>query len=77
MTKKKLDDSAGLPVLDDGATPCFNPDVADGKDGLFLVSYESDGGPGKHVILTHIVKAKQGLGRESVRGSDHPLAPAG
>ncbi len=55
---RRLDSLDSLPTLDDGATPCFNPAVAGGKDGLFLVAYESDGGSGKHVILARIVKAK-------------------
>jgi hypothetical protein len=55
---KKLDDFGNPPVLDDGKTPCMNPAVAGGKDGQFLVVYESDGGPGKHVVVARVVKAK-------------------
>lgn len=55
---RKLDKATDLPVLDDGATPCMNPAVAGGNGGRFLVCYESDGGPGKYVVVARIVDAK-------------------
>jgi hypothetical protein len=45
-------------VLDDGTQPCSGPALAAGKDGKFLLAYESDGGPGKRRVVARIVTAK-------------------
>lgn len=66
----RVDHLDNLTVLDDGAAaPVFNPAVAGLKDGVFLVTYESNGGPGAHRVLTRIVKTEMPESPSPIAGS--------
>jgi hypothetical protein len=51
----RLDDADKLPVLHESEKPFANPAVAAGSDGFVLV-YEQDDGPGKHLLMSRSVR---------------------
>jgi hypothetical protein len=51
----RLDDADKLPVLHESEKPFANPAVAAGSGGFVLV-YEQDDGPGKHLLMSRSVR---------------------